>query len=80
MMMTAQVTGLALGDFVHSFGDTHIYTNHLEQVDLQLSRDPKPLPQMILNPDVENIFDFKYDDFELKAYQYHPHIAGKVAV
>lgn len=79
-MMVAQVTGLGLGDFIHSFGDTHIYTNHLDQVDLQLERAPKSLPTMVLNPDIKNIFDFKYEDFELKEYECHPHIAGKVAV
>lgn len=79
-MMMAQVTGLEVGDFVHTFGDLHIYTNHLEQVKLQLSREPYPLPQMKINPGVKNIFDFKYDDFELVNYQAHPHIKGEVAV
>jgi thymidylate synthase len=79
-MMMAQVTGLEPGDFVHTFGDLHIYTNHLEQVKLQLSREPYPLPQMKINPDVKNIFDFKFDDFELINYLSHPHIKGKVAV
>jgi thymidylate synthase len=79
-MMMAQVTGLAPGDFVHTMGDTHIYTNHIEQVKLQLSREPYPLPQMIINPEVKSIFDFKYSDFELVNYQAHPHIKGVVAV
>ncbi len=79
-LMMAQVTGLEPGDFVHTFGDLHIYTNHLEQVKLQLSREPYPLPQMKINPEVKSIFDFKYDDFELVNYQAHPHIKGDVAV
>jgi thymidylate synthase len=79
-MMMAQVTGLEPGDFVHTFGDLHIYTNHIEQVKLQLSRQPYPLPQMKINPEVKSIFDFKYDDFELLNYQSHPHIKGEVAV
>jgi len=79
-MMMAQVTGLQPGDFVHTFGDLHIYTNHLEQVKLQLSREPYPLPQMKINPEVKSIFGFKYNDFELINYQSHPHIKGDVAV
>jgi len=79
-MMMAQVCDLEPGDFVHTFGDLHIYTNHLEQVKLQLSREPYPLPQMKINPNVKSIFDFKYDDFELVNYQAHPHIKGEVAV
>lgn len=79
-MMMAQVTGLQPGDFVHTFGDLHIYTNHLEQVKLQLSREPYPLPQMKINPEVKSIFGFKYDDFELVNYQAYPHIKGEVAV
>ena len=65
---------------MHTFGDAHIYLNHLEQVDLQLTREPRPLPKMRINPDVKNIFDFKYEDFELTDYNPWPHIAGKVAV
>ena len=79
-MMVAQVTGLKAGDFVHTIGDTHLYLNHLEQVDLQLTREPRPLPKMKINPDVKNIFDFKYEDFELVDYDPHPHIKGVVAV
>jgi thymidylate synthase len=79
-MMMAQVTGLEPGDFVHTFGDLHIYTNHLEQVKLQMSREPYPLPQMKINPGVKSIFDFKFEDFELINYQAHPHIKGDVAV
>lgn len=79
-MMVAQVCGLEAGDFIHTFGDAHIYNNHLEQVKLQLSRDPKPLPTMKINPEVKDIFDFKFEDFELVNYQAHPHIKGAVAV
>ena len=79
-MMVAQVTGLKPGDFVHSFGDVHIYSNHLEQVNLQLTRKPYPLPRMVLNSHVKNIFDFKYKDFELLNYQHHAAIKGEVAV
>lgn len=79
-MMMAQVCGLEAGDFVHTFGDLHIYTNHLEQVKLQLSREPFPLPTMKINQEVKSIFDFKYEDFELVNYQSHPHIKGKVAI
>jgi thymidylate synthase len=79
-MMVAQSTGLQVGEFVHTMGDTHIYTNHIEQVKLQLSRQPNPLPRMILNPEVESIFDFKYEDFKLEGYEAHPHIKGIVAV
>jgi len=78
--MMAQVTGLEPGDFVHTFGDLHIYLNHIDQVKLQLSREPYPLPQMKINPDVKSIFDFKYDDFQIVNYQSHPHIKGDVAV
>ncbi|HBN49635.1 MAG TPA: thymidylate synthase [Thalassospira sp.] len=79
-MMIAQVCDLGVGDFVHTLGDAHLYTNHLEQVELQLSREPRPLPTMKINPAVKSIFDFKYDDFELTGYDPHPHIAGKVAI
>ena len=80
LMMVAQVTGLEAGDFVHTLGDAHIYNNHIEQVREQLSREPRDLPKMKLNPNVKSIFDFKYEDFELTDYTPHPHIAGKVAV
>jgi thymidylate synthase len=79
-MMMAQVTGYEPGDFVWTGGDVHIYTNHLEQVKLQLSRQPLALPQMKINPAITSIFDFKYEDFELVNYEAHPHIPGKVAV
>ncbi len=79
-MMLAQVCDLEVGDFVHTFGDAHIYSNHLEQVELQLTRDFRPLPTMKINPEVKNIFDFKYEDFELINYDPHPHIKGAVAV
>ena len=79
-LMMAQITNLEPGEFVHTLGDAHIYTNHFDQVKLQLSRDCKKLPKMKINPDVKNIFDFKFDDFELIDYEYHPHIKGKVAV
>lgn len=79
-MMMAQVTGLEAGEFIHTFGDLHIYNNHLEQVDLQLSRDPKKLPTLKMNPNIQDLFDFKFEDFELIDYESHPHIKGKVAV
>lgn len=79
-MMMAQACGLEAGDFIHTFGDAHIYSNHQEQVDLQLSRDLKPLPKIILNPEVKNIFDFTFDDFTLIDYEHHPHIKGAVAI
>lgn len=79
-MMMAQVCGLEPGDFVHTLGDAHLYSNHLEQAKLQLTRDPRPLPQMKINPDVKSIFDFKYEDFELVNYDPHPHIKAAVAV
>lgn len=79
-MMVAQVCNLQPGIFVHTFGDAHIYNNHLEQVNLQLTRDPRPLPQLILNPDVKDIFDFTYEDMKIVNYDPHPHIKGAVAV
>ena len=79
-MMIAQVCNLQPGEFIHSFGDVHIYNNHLEQVKLQLSRKPYPLPTMKINPEVKNIFDFKYEDFTLENYQFHPAIKAPVAV
>ena len=79
-MMVAQVTGLEAGDFVHTLGDAHLYSNHMEQTELQLSRKPFPLPTMKINPDVKSIFDFSFDDFELVGYEAHPHIKGIVAV
>ncbi len=78
--MIAQVCDLEVGDFVHSFGDVHIYTNHIEQVQLQLTRDPKPLPQLKINRDVKDIFSFQYEDFEIVNYEAHPHIKGVVSV
>lgn len=80
LMMIAQVTGLKVGEFIHSFGDAHIYNNHLEQVELQLSREPRSLPNMRLNPAVKSIDDFCFDDFTLENYDPHPHIAGAVSV
>ena len=79
-LMVAQVCGYEAGDFIHSFGDVHIYSNHIEQVNEQLSRTPKPLPEMRLNPAIKNIFDFTYDDFELINYDPYPLIKGKVAI
>ena len=79
-MMMAQVCGYEAGEFIHTFGDAHIYNNHMEQLELQRSRAPKPLPKMILNPDIINILDFTFDDFTLVDYDPHPHIKGKVAV
>lgn len=80
LKMMAQVTGLQAGDFVHTLGDAHIYTNHIEQLKMQIERELRPLPQMILNPEIKNIFDFKYQDFTLEGYDPHPHIKGEVAV
>ena len=80
LQMMAQVTGLKAGEFIHTLGDAHIYNNHLEQVKLQLTREPRPLPRMLLNPDVKNIFDFGYEDFQLTGYDPHPHIKGEVAI
>ena len=79
-MMVAQVCDLKLGDFIHTFGDAHIYNNHFEQVELQLSRTPRDLPTMKLNPEVKSIFDFQFEDFTLENYNPHPHIKGKVAI
>ena len=79
-MMVAQVCKLELGDFVHTLGDAHLYSNHLQQTDLQLSRDPYPLSKIRINPDIDSIFDFSYEDFELLDYEAHPHIKGMVAV
>jgi thymidylate synthase len=79
-MMIAQVTGLEAGEFIHTFGDAHLYLNHLEQADLQLERAPYPLPRMSLNPDVSDLFGFTYEDFTLDGYQFHAHIPAKVAV
>jgi thymidylate synthase len=80
LMMTAQATDLKAGDLVHTFGDAHIYLNHLEQAKLQLTREPKMLPQMKINPEVKDIFSFQYEDFQLLNYEPHPHIKGEVAV
>lgn len=80
LQMMAQVTGLKAGDFVHTLGDAHIYLNHIEQMKLQLTREPRPLPTMKINPDVKNIFDFNYEDFQLENYNPWPHIDGKVSV
>ena len=80
LQMMAQVTGLEAGEFIHTTGDTHLYLNHLEQARLQLTRDPRPLPRMIINPDVKSIFDFRYEDFQLEGYDPHPHIKAEVSV
>jgi thymidylate synthase len=78
--MLAQVAGFRPGEFVHTFGDAHLYLNHLEQADLQLARTPRPLPGMRLNPAVTSLFQFRYEDFDLTGYDPHPHIAATVAV
>ena len=80
LQMMAQCAGLECGDFVHTTGDTHLYLNHLEQAQLQLTREPRPLPKMIINPDVKDIFSFKYEDFQLVDYDPHPHIKAEVSV
>lgn len=80
LLMIAQVTGLKPGEFIHTFGDAHLYSNHLEQADLQLTRTPYPLPEMKLNPRVESLLNFTYGDFELADYRFHPHIKARVAV
>lgn len=79
-MMMAQVCGYEAGEFIHTFGDAHIYSNHLDQLNLQLSREPRPLPKILLNPEVKDIFGFKFDDFKLIDYDPHPHIKGSVAI
>jgi thymidylate synthase len=79
-MMVAQVTGLKAGDFIHTFGDVHLYSNHFEQADAQLKRPPYPLARMVLNPEVEDIFAFRFEDFDLRGYRFHPHIPAPVAV
>ena len=79
-MMVAQVCGYEAGEFIHTFGDAHIYSNHIEQVETQLSRDLRPLPKMTLNPNIKNLFDFTFEDFTLEGYDPHPHIKGAVAV
>ncbi len=80
LQMVAQVTGLKPGTFVHTLGDAHIYTNHIEQSKLQITRKPYKLPTMKINPDVKNIFDFKFEDFELEGYESHPHIKGAISI
>ena len=79
-LMMAQVCGYKAGDFIHTFGDAHIYNNHIEQLELQRSRKPKKLPKMVLNPDIDDIFKFEFEDFKLVNYDSHPHIKGKVAI
>ena len=78
--MLAQTTGLKAGEFIHTFGDAHLYNNHMEQAKLQVSRAPKPLPIMQLNPEIKHIEDFTFDDFNLINYEHHPHIKGEVSV
>jgi thymidylate synthase len=79
-MMMAQVCDLQYGDFIHTFGDVHLYNNHLEQAKLQLSRTPYPMPHMKINPSVKDIFSFRFEDFELENYQFYPHIKADVAI
>lgn len=79
-MMIAQICGFEYGEFIHTFGDAHIYNNHLDQVKLQISREPKPLPKMNINPEISSVFDFTYEDFNLIDYNPHPLIKGKVSV
>ena len=79
-MMLAQVCGLQAGEFIHTLGDAHLYLNHLEQAQLQLTREPRPLPKMHINPDVRDIFAFRFNDFELADYDPHPHIKAQVSV
>jgi thymidylate synthase len=79
-LMVAQVCGLKPGEFIHTFGDVHVYQNHLDQIKIQMERDPRPLPKMIINPNVKDIFSFEFDDFVLKGYDPHPHIKGAVSV
>jgi thymidylate synthase len=79
-IMIAQVSGLSPGEFIHSFGDAHLYRNHFDQAKLQLSREPRPRPQMQINPEVKDLFEFRYEDFRLEGYEPHPHIKAKVAV
>ncbi|MBQ9440732.1 MAG: thymidylate synthase [Paludibacteraceae bacterium] len=80
LMMVAQVTGYQVGEFIHTLGDAHLYLNHLEQAQLQLTREPRELPRMVINPDVKSVFDFKYEDFTLENYNPHPHIKAAVSV
>jgi len=80
LLMMAQVTGLKAGDFIHTTGDTHLYLNHIEQANLQLTREPRPLPRMVLNPEVKDLFSFRYEDFQLEGYEPWPHIKADVAV
>jgi thymidylate synthase len=78
--MMAQVTGLQAGEFVHTLGDAHIYRNHIDQVRMQLNREPRPLPRMKINPEVSDLFGFRYGDFELQNYDPHPHIKGEISI